>query len=115
MAFIDYWIISITVHESKVSLTLQQMREELFLSPNVKLSGMNGMAHIVSEELANDFLNRCRPVLDKRYKFGYEATVQKNSGSSHKSLLNQIERDSAVIKERLRTCNFAPNIKVEVA
>ena len=33
------------------------MREEEYLSPNVKLSGMNGMAQIESEELANDLGN----------------------------------------------------------
>jgi len=114
MPLLDYWTISVVVHETKENLVLQQMRDEMHLSPNVKLSGMSGMAHIETQQLANEFLNACRPVLDKRYKFGYEATIKKNGGSDHKSLRNQIQRDSAIILERLRTSNLAPNKKVEI-
>lgn len=113
MALIEYWTISVVVHDVKSSLTLQQVREEMYLSPNVKLSGLNGMACIESEELAKDFLNGCLPILEKRYKAGYEASIQRSCASRNNSLIKQIELDSAVVKARLKTGNFSPNKKVQ--
>ena len=73
------------------------------------------MAHIESEQLAKEYLKACSPIFEKRYKHGYEAEVRKNSASNHKSVVSRIERDSAILRERLRTRNFAPNKKVEIA
>lgn len=114
MSLIKYWTISVTVSEAKSSLTLQQMRDEMYLSPSVKLAGMNGMAHIESQDLAYKFLDGCRPVLDARYKSGYEVAVQECCGSKHKSLLERIENDSSVVKARVETKNFVSNRKVEI-
>ncbi|MCP5197534.1 MAG: hypothetical protein H6974_12255 [Gammaproteobacteria bacterium] len=115
MALLDYWAIFIEVKEFKPSLSIQQMRDGLYLSPNVKLSGFPSMAYIESEQLAKEYLKACVPVFEKRYKHGYEAEVQKHSASKHKSVVSRIERDSAIIRERIKTCNFAPNKKVEIA
>lgn len=115
MSLLDYWTIVIEVNEFKPSLSVQQMRDGLYLSPHVKLSGFPSMAHIESEQLAKEYLKACSPIFEKRYKHGYEAEVQKNSASNYKSVVSRIERDSAIIRERLRTRNFAPNKKVEIA
>ncbi len=76
-AHTEYWTISVAVSEAKSSLFSQQVRDELYLSPNVKLSGMNKMAQIESKELATDFLCGCSPVLERRYRSGYVATLKK--------------------------------------
>ncbi len=70
MAFIDYWSIAITVNKPFDSLVIQQMRDEMWVSPNVRLAGLSGMAHIKSEDLAVCYLYACKPVFDKRYPQG---------------------------------------------
>lgn len=106
---INYWGISIQTDETKGSMLLQQDRDEMYLSPHVRLAGMSKMAHIDSDEMAEAFLAACTPVLNKRYGVGYTAVVVEWRGSDTRQLREQIYRDSAIVRARLKTGNFAPN------
>ncbi|WP_022964294.1 hypothetical protein [Halopseudomonas pelagia] len=109
---INYWIISVQLNEGKDSLFVQQERDELFLSANVRLAGLNKVAHIESEEMAEAFLAGCTPKLNKRYGNGYTAQVVECRGSDTRQLRDQIYRDSVIIRARLETGNFVSNRKV---
>lgn len=111
---INYWIISVQLNESKDSLFVQQERDELFLSANVRLAGLNKVAHIESEEMAEAFLAGCTPKLNKRYGNGYAAQVVECRGSDTRQLRDQIDQDSATIRARLETGNFVSNQRVEI-
>lgn len=106
---INYWGIRIQTDETKGSMLLQQDRDEMHLSPHVRLAGMSKMAHIDSEEMAEAFLAASTPVLNKRYGIGYRAAVVEWSGSDTRQLREQIYCDSAIVRARLKTGNFAPN------
>ena len=114
MTRIKYWGIQISVNKDVNSLTHQQMRDEMWVGPHVRLTGMSGMAHIGSKNLADRYLQACIPVFDKRYKDGYAAGVVEWEGSSNKRLLTRVEKDSEIIKERLKTGNMAPNKRPKI-
>lgn len=109
MPSLQYWSIIVEIERSIGGLELQQMRDELWLGPNLRLAGMTGMAHIETEELAQQFLDACLPIFNKRYKDGYTVRLVPNGGHDHKSLRGRIDRDSTIIRIRLATGNFAPN------
>lgn len=111
---ISYWVISVRLDESRSGLLVQQERDELYLSPHVRLAGLDGHACVESPELAEDFLEATSPILDKRYRGRFTAEVVECRGHDYRQLREQIYRDSAIIKARLRTENFAPNRKVEL-
>gem|GEM_PF-4478596 len=112
---INYWIISVQLNEGKASLFVQQDRDELFLSANVRLAGLNKVAHIESEEMAEAFLAGCKPKLNKRYSNGYVAEIVECRGSDSRQLREQILQDSAIIRARLQAGNFIANHKVDAA
>lgn len=99
---------SLSVH-APMSLFYQEEKNELYLSPNVKLCGFGGMAHIETEALAQRFLEACTPRLQKRYGNNTSLEVVNCEASEHKKLLDRIKRDSEIIQKRLETSNFAPN------
>jgi len=111
---INYWVITVQLDEPGSGLFVQQERDELYLSPHVRLAGLNAVAHVESAELAEGFLAATRPRLDKRYGDRFTAEVVECRGHDRRQLREQISRDSAIIKARLKTGNFAPNRKVEV-
>lgn len=92
-----------------MNLFYQEYKNELFLSPHVRLCGLSGMAHVESKSLAENFAEACIAILQKRY--GNETTIQvfECMGSETKSLLARISRDSAIIRKRLASNNFSPN------
>lgn len=92
-----------------ISLFIQDEKNELFLSPHVRLCGFPAMAHIESESLAQRFAEACTPRLQKRY--GNETTLEVLSweATEDKKLLERIRRDTDLIRKRLDTGNLAPN------
>jgi len=46
MPILNFWSIAVEVDRSVGGLEIQQMRDELWLGPNVRLAGLSGMAHI---------------------------------------------------------------------
>lgn len=86
-----------------------QMHNELHLGPNVRLSGHNGMAHIESAVLAEEFAQVCLPRLQKRYGADTTLRVVECQASGNKQLLERIKRDSEIIRKRIDTGNLAPN------
>ena len=111
MSFVKYWGIQITVNKEVHSLPDQQWANEMWVGPHVRLTGMSGMAHIVSKNLAEQYLHACIPVFDKRYKDGFEACIKEWEESSNKQLMVRLDMDSRIIQERIKTGNMAPNNK----
>lgn len=102
---------SISVCTDKPNQPLHEIQDRGFwagLTANVRLA-INEHAHIESRELAEHFLACCRPTLDRRYGEGcYETAINEQRGQD-RHVAAKIEKDSAIIKARIRTQNFAPN------
>lgn len=88
---------------------LFSQKDELYLSANLRLCGFNGMAHIESASLAKQFRDACMPSLCKRYGDTFALEVTEWSSSENRRTREEIERDSALIRERLASGNFTPN------
>lgn len=109
MAKVEFWVIRPSGSDPDLpSLVSQSYHQEMFLSPHVRMSGFNSMAHVESEELARSFAEACTPILQKRYGSDFFLCVEA-SASSEKSVSNRIKKDSDIIRKRLDTANFAPN------
>jgi hypothetical protein len=89
----------------------QEHGGELFLSPHVKLSGFNAMAHIESELIAQRFAEICTPRLQKRYGNSIKLEVREFGTKSDQYILEKIKRDTDVIRKRIKSGNLAPNKK----
>jgi hypothetical protein len=95
------------------TLFVQEEKNELFLSPHVRLCGFPGMAHIESEALAHQYAEACAPIFQKRY--GVDASLVVSAfellgkGKSYERLVQRIKKDSEIIRKRLATGNLAPN------
>lgn len=91
----------------------QLHKNELHISPHVKLAGYAKEAHIATEKLAQEFLDRCLPIFKKRYgKDTYLSINEWSSNGRDKYLLKRIQNDTAIVKARLKQNNMAPNKKV---
>lgn len=87
----------------------QLEKNELYLGPNVRLSGLKGMAHIETESLANEFAEACTQRFQERKQPDVQISVVRCESSPDKALLKRIKSDSEIIKKRLATGNFSPN------
>lgn len=93
----------------------QLEKDELYVSPHVKLAGDMKEARISSEKLAIEFMRKCIPIFKKRY--GKEANLSISrcqSNSKDIRLLNRIDNDTKIVKARLLQNNMAPNKKVNL-
>lgn len=88
--------------------------DELCISPHVKLAGFAKEAHINDIELAKKFLDRCLPIFQKRYGAETTLIIIKCSSGENNRLTRRIQRDTEIIKARLKTNNMAPNKKVNL-
>jgi hypothetical protein len=95
------------------ALSRQQEKNELFLSANGALAGLDKMAHLESKELAELFMDAYMPRLLKRYgdnvKVGVITCETIRGGGKH--LLARITADSALARKRLETGILASNFK----
>lgn len=94
---------------ASITLHYQDEHDEIYLGPHVRLSGMSGMAHIESRELAEEFAEACVPRLQKRYGAETRVEVVQCRATSTKALAKRIEKDTHIVKQRLATGNLAPN------
>lgn len=93
------------------TLFYQQEKGELFLGPHARLAGHPGMAHIESEALARAYAEACAPVMQKRYGNDAICRVTVCESSGDKRLMDRIQKDSNIIRNRLATANLASNKK----
>ncbi|NVZ11684.1 hypothetical protein HW932_20775 [Allochromatium humboldtianum] len=99
--------------QASITLHYQDEKGEIYLGPHVRLSGLAGMAHIESKELAEQFAEACAPRLQKRYGKETRLNVVEWSATSNNKLDLRIKNDSEIIKKRLATRNLAPNKPVQ--
>lgn len=90
-------------------LHYQDAKNELHVSPHLRLCGHSAMAHIATQELAERFAEACAPIFQKRY--GNEAAVRVVRWEATKSarLEARIKKDTEIIQKRLETGNWSPN------
>ena len=92
-----------------VPANLFSQKDEIYLSANLRLCGSNSMAYIESASLAKRFRDACMPSLRKRYGNAFALEITEWSSSEDRQTREKIERDSALIRERLASGNFTPN------
>jgi hypothetical protein len=92
-----------------MALFTQEEKNELYVGPHVRLCGFSGMAHIETESLAQTYAEAIAPIFQKRYGNGTTLEVGYWETSMNKKTILRIEKDSAIIKKRLATNNFASN------
>lgn len=109
--WIKYYILKVILYGKIPDFLYRQIeKNELFLSPNVKLSGIEKVAYIESTSLAEKFKEACMPRLQKRYGAEFDLNVMECEGFERNSYTkSKIAKDSEIIKKRLATGNFAPN------
>ena len=84
-------------------------RGELFISPHVRMSGLDGAARIESRELAEQFVVAIMPRLIKRYGKDTTLNIMEVACSDGHWARKKIAEHSEIIRKRLNTENFAPN------
>ena len=115
MPKIEYWSIAIRTDKEIGGMAAVEYHGETMLSPHVRVSSSAGAgACLDSEKLARAYLEAVKHVLDRRYgKNAWEAEVVPCS-SNDSGISKKIHQDSAIVRARIRTGNFAPNRKVDV-
>lgn len=112
MHFITFFTIEpILSGHAPMGMFIQDEKNELALSPNVRLCGIPLIAHIESEALAHQFAEACTPRLQKRYGNQTTLEVHQCEAVENPKLLDRIKNDSDIIRKRLATGNLAPNKK----
>ena len=84
-------------------------KNELFLGPHVRLSGLSSMAYIETESLARQYAEGCVPIFQKRYGGGASLEVILCEATECKGLIKKIAKDSEIIRKRIATGNFVSN------
>jgi len=108
--WLKYYILkAIPIGNIPEFLFSQIEKNELFLSPNVKLCGMNKVAYIAMRSLAEQFKEACMPRLQKRYGAEFELEVIECECRENIYTQNMIEEATGIVRKRLATNNFAPN------
>ena len=106
-----YGIHLIITGECPASLFTQQAKNDLFLSPNGRLSDMDKMAHLGTKELAEKFKDAYLPRLYKRYGNDIDVRVDEWRTGDSESNRKRIMEDSILATKRLETGILAPNQK----
>lgn len=70
------------------------------------------MAHIDSQDLAEQLLDAILGRMRRRYGDGFNLSIVSWQGASSQKLVSRIQRDSDTIRARLATGNFASNVPV---
>jgi hypothetical protein len=84
------------------SFSYQLEKGNICISPNVRLAGDVKEARIENKILAQQYLERCLPIFQKRYGNSVELRIIECSTSSLcNRTLKRIQRDSDLIKARL--------------
>jgi len=107
---------------SDVQLSSKQMfmywsqleKDELHISPHVRLAGFLKEAHISNIKLANQFLDKCIPIFQIRYGNETRLDIIKCSSGQNIRRTKRIQQDTQIIQARLITNNMAPNRKVDI-
>jgi hypothetical protein len=90
----------------------QQEKNELFLSANGALAGLNKVAHLESRELAEQFKEAYLPRLVKRYGDDVKVKIMEfKSLGNNKRLAARISADSDLARKRIETGILASNVK----
>jgi len=92
------------------SLHYQQEKNQLFIGPHFRLCGVNGAASLVSRELAERTREALLPRFQKRYGNDTDIIIEECE-TTNERFLKLIERDSAIVQERLDKGYLAPNKK----
>lgn len=88
-------------------------KNELYVSPHVKLAGNTNVAQISDKAIAEIFLDKCLPIFKRRYGANTELVIDEwETGLLDKALLNRLTKDTQIIKLRIEQENFSPNKKV---
>jgi hypothetical protein len=90
-------------------LFAQEEKNELYVSPHVRLCGFSGMAHIETKSLAEKYAEAIAPIFQKRYGNGTTLEVVSLQSGIDKKTTLRIAKDTEIIKKRLATNNFASN------
>lgn len=91
------------------SLAYQIHHDELYVSPNLKLSSKLAAAHINDRQTAESYVEACCKVFERRYGSPITLRIDYCSETTSKKLAHRIERDSALIRARLEQQCFSPN------
>lgn len=95
-----------------VNFNYQLEKGNIFISPNVRLAGDVKEARIENIHLAQQYLDRCLPIFQKRYGISVKLSIMEcQSSCSNKRTLTRINSDSAIIKARLEQDIMTPNKK----
>ena len=83
-------------------LFVQEAKDELFFSANMRLCGLRKMAYLESADLAEKFKEACLPKILKRY--GPDTTASIIKGTTYglqKRTMDKIKKDSELVKARI--------------
>ena len=113
---IKWYQICVDAGELSTGLTInfhyQLEKGNICISPNVRLAGHVKEARIESTSLAQQYLDRCLPIFQKRYGNNVKLSIMECQGSSlDKITVKRIQNDSALIKARLEQNIMASNKK----
>src|SRR5688572_29392179 len=89
----------------------QQEKGELFVGPSSKISGFPGAAYINSRALAEEFVSALKTVYERRYGEGVVFSVVESRERFKQKYADKIAEHSLIIRARLDTQNFVPNVK----
>lgn len=92
------------------SLHYQQEKNQLFIGPHFRLCGIGAQAYLVSRELAERTREALLPRFQKRYGNDTDIIIEEWEATNER-VLKAIERDSAIVQERLDKGCLAPNKK----
>lgn len=111
-----YYTVSLLVDKPNAPLHTEQSRcGWLSLTANIRLA-INNAARLDNRELAEQLVDRCRPIFDKRYgRDRYEVAVNEQRGPNSKTQVVRIKKDSDIVRARIATNNFAPNQPVDLS
>jgi seryl-tRNA(Sec) selenium transferase len=113
---INWYQICVDSGELSTGLTInfhyQIEKENICISPNVRLAGHVKEARIESISLAQQYLDRCLPIFQRRYGNKVELSIMEcRTSCSNKRTIKRIQDDSTLIKARLEQNIMASNKK----
>lgn len=91
------------------TLNRASYKGELYISPHVRMSGMDSEAKIDTRERAEKFAEAILPKLQKRHGEQLRLTVMEVSCYDDKWSRKKILEHSEIIQKRMDTNNFAAN------
>ena len=96
--------------DAPAALWSLQQSNELYLSPNARLSGPHKMAYLDSQNLAAEYIDAVTPRISRRYGCNVELKVIECECRQHEKT-ERIINDSALVRARLATGILVPNQK----